>query len=280
MSAPLLVGRRIQPAILTPHRWVELGPMPGHASKPAPGRQAGSRRISALHAHTDTQVFIGYGDLQRNDGPTDLVSVNPATGGYTVHERGCATEAFEVFRTFGGVLYAPFIDPTGYWEPTLPYATVPPQDAGLVNMLHILDMAEFRGDLWLAGSRLATGDQAGPEIGVGVTARSRDGGLSWTYYEPSGITGPQARITAFEVRGERLLARETGQRNWEWDPDTEAWTRLYGDVYTAVNTWPDVWPPLEHPDAPRVSAHTTTSTHEVVGLEDGALWARPRLTLT
>ena len=233
--------------------------MPGHATKPNMGRNEGSRRIASLHVHADDQVFIGYGDWEVNDGATDLVSLDPSTGTYTVHELAVRTEAFQRFRSIDGVLYAPFTDPVGYWEASAPYTTVPAQPVGMGGWAHVFDVVKHGGRLWVFGSSLHEA------TGIASAAWSEDQGLTWNFTYPGNQIGDYARATAAGVE-EGTLWCSVNDVRYDWD-GTE-WIASMSRVPTIPTvTYPQL---LEG-----VTATARTSTHWVVGTNDGLIYTRP-----
>lgn len=258
-----------------PARWDEVWgpPAPRHvgaALKPAPGRQAGSPAITSLHIHDDRHVLVGFGDWDTNDGATPLVTFDPVTGSSEAHGI-YGTEGFQTFRTIGGTTYALYVDPVGFWDMTPPYAAypVPATLPGTVDAIHVFDMVEHDGRLWVGGST------HGPQ-GSGQAAAwwSADSGATWTKTLPSGVVGDFERTYRLGVVGGRLYAM-TGLAGW---------SRASGFYMWDGNAWspsaypgPDPVPPAPVPPYPiPVGAVTArTSTHWVLGTAAGDIYTRP-----
>lgn len=266
------------PGEVAPPRWDEVWgpPAPRHAGaalKPAPGRQAGSPAIRSLHVHDDRHVLVGHGDWDVNDGSTGLVTFDPVTRTSEVHGT-YPTEAFTAFRTIGETTYALFTDPTGFWEPTLPYAMYPVSDTspGMIDAIHVFDIVEHDGLLWVGGST------HGPQ-GSGQAAAwwSDDQGASWTKTIPTGIVGDYERIYRLGVVGGRLYAL----LNWSlwaadngkfyvWDSASQSWS-------PSPYPGPDPVSPTPAPPypVPRGAVTARTSTHWILGTRTGDLYTLP-----
>lgn len=245
--------------------WTQASHMPGHDSKPNMGRQQGSKKITRLYEHTPDQIFIGYGDWDINDGATDLVSYNPSTDVYTIHETAVPTEAFEEFRSFDGILYAPFIDSTGYWELTEPYTTVPKQDVGSSNWVHVFDVNKHNGLLWVFGSTHYQKEDS-TWSGIATASFSKDRGLTWEHTFPGNHVGSYARATSSGV-----------------DPNGSLWCKVYDFKYTWRNSqWvqvgymPDksynVYPEFNIP--PKTTSIIKGTTHWVAGDIHGNIFTK------
>ena len=132
------------PGAVAPDRWRDfwnlLPPHPGRAHKAGNGRRPGKPTIRDLFVADDAHVFIGHGDMDANDGSTLLVSLDPAAGTYTSHGSH-RTEELSVFRQApDGSVWAPYVDPTGFWEPTLPAAVWPARGLGMIDAIHVFDL--------------------------------------------------------------------------------------------------------------------------------------------
>lgn len=260
------------PGTVAPDRWRELWhllpPHPGRAHKASNGSPPGNPTIHTLFVADDAHVFIGHGDWNANDGSTLLVSLDPASGTYTshgVHD----TEELSVFRRApDGSVWSPYIDPTGYWEPTLPAAVWPARELGMIDAIHVFDLLHHDGRVWYAGSVRA------PDGSVPAAVwYSDDGGATTVKTLPTGVTGDSSRAYRLGVGQDgRVIAAlsAAGSGGWDW----YAWT---GAAWERTAT-PDT-PPVERltppqPAPPHFSI-ARTSTHWVVGTTSGDIYTRP-----
>lgn len=161
--------------------WERVPTMPGFLSKPDLGKNQGRNLINNLFVYDDEHVFINYGDMILNNGPTDLISLNPKTKEYTIHESNVPTEALNSTFKIGDTLYFPLSDPTGYWEETVPYITWPEKlETGLGNWTHVTSVISHEDKLWVFGAML--GDHNGATIEKASSSWSDDGGVTWNHY--------------------------------------------------------------------------------------------------
>ena len=256
---------------VAPDRWRELWdllpPHPGRAHKAGNGRPAGWPGIYNLFVADDAHVFIGHGDGNVNDGSTLLVSLDPASGTYTAHGVH-QTEQLDVFRRApDGSIWAPYVDPTGFWEPTLPAAVWPARPLGMIDAIHVFDLLHHDGRIWFAGSTHAPGGS-----GQAAVWYSDDGGATATMTIPTGVAGDFERAYRLSVDQDgRVIAGLNGNAGLlEW----YAWT---GSAWERTAT-PDT-PPVERltppqPAPPHVSS-ARTSTHWVLGTATGDIYTRP-----
>lgn len=262
---------------VSPYRWHEVWgqPVPRHAGaalKPGPGREEGSPQIHSLHVHDDRHVLVGYGDPNMNDGPTGLVTFDPVTRTSEVHGT-YPTEAFTTFRTIAETTYALFMDPIGFWEPTLPYATYPVSDTppSMIDAIHVFDIAEHDGRLWVCGS------SHGPQ-GSGQAAAwwSDDQGATWTKTLPTGIVGDYERVHRLAVIGGRLYAlldwglwSPYNDKFYVWDSASQSWS-------PSPYPGPDPVSSSPAPPFPLLSEAVTakTSTHWVMGTTTGDIYTK------
>nr|DAI75558.1 MAG TPA: hypothetical protein [Caudoviricetes sp.] len=264
------------PGTPAPPRWFDAWTRaPRHAGaalKPAPGRRAGYPAIQSLHVHDDRHVLVGHGDWTVNDGPTGLVTFDPVTGQSEVHGV-YPTEAFAAFRTIDGVTYAPFIDPTGPWYGATPFAVYPPNAVatpGPLDAIHVFDVAQHAGRLWVCGSTPEPGGS-----GMAAAWWSLDGGASWTMTVPTGRPGDFERAYRLGVVAGELFAvlnRATWSPGGEWFRwDGQAWTPT---DYPGPDPVPTETPPPHLPIPPHAVV-ARTSTHWVVGTTAGDLYTAP-----
>lgn len=266
--------------LVAPERWVDVwgDPFPKHAGsllKPADGRRQGLPKISALHVVDDHTVLIGFGDWDTNDGSTALTTIDPTTKESTTHGV-YPTEAFETFRTIDGVTYALFVDPTGYWEDTLPYATYPVQDSpvGKINAIHVLDMVKHEDTLWVCGS--SHGDNGS---GVAAVWYSENNGATWTRTTPSGNVGDYERAYRLGVGADGRVVVLLNSTYWDESGDWGEWYSWNGTEWErGGNPGPDPHPlqepPVGIPIAPN-SVFARTSTHWLMGTSTGDIYVIP-----
>lgn len=267
------------PGEVAPPRWNEVWgpPAPRHAGaalKPAPGRQAGLPAIQSLHVYDDRHVLVGHGDWTTNDGPTGLVTFDPVTRTSEVHGT-YPTEAFITFRTIGGTTYALFVDPVGYSEPAQPYVTYPVSDTppGVIDAIHVFDIAEHEGRLWVSGST------HGPQgSGQGAAWWSDDQGATWTKTLLTGVVGDFERVYRIGVIGGRLYAILNGAGwSWSagngkfyvWDSASQSWSPSSHPGPDPVST-----PPVPPFPRPFGAVTTKTSTHWVMGTTTGDIYTK------
>ena len=139
----------------------------------------------------DGLLYLGYGDYGANTGPMQVHTVDPATGAVSGSLLTIPSEEISVFRSIGGALYAPMIDPTLAWTAKVGYATNASgswENRFNAPAVHVFDVASLDGhDLWMVGSSGASD----PEIAA-TAYRSTDGGTTWdkvatdTSIEPTG----------------------------------------------------------------------------------------------
>ena len=260
-----------------PARWFEVWgePAPRHAGsllKPGDGRAPGSPAIRSLHVHDDRNVLVGFGDWDSNDGSTALTTFDPVTGQSATHGV-YPTEAFETFRTVGGLTYALYVDPIGYWEPTRPFATWPPQGQppGMIDAIHIFDLVEQGGRLWVAGA-----SHGGTGSGVATVWYSDDGGATWTRTTPSGVIGDWERAYRIGVGLDGRVCVLLGSNYWnKWGE----WYTWDGSGWTpGADPGPDPHQPQTPPPGvliPPDSVFARTSTHWVMGTSTGDIYVIP-----
>ena len=216
-------------------------------------------------------MFIGYGDSTANDGPTLLVSLDPASGTYTSHGVHNTEELSAFRRAPDGSIWAPYIDPTGYWEPTPPAAVWPARTLGMIDAIHVYDLLHHDGRIWYAGSTHAPGGS-----GQAAVWYSDDYGATTVKTLPTGVVGDFERAYHLGVGQDgRVItglsgvrpAADVGDREWY------AWT---GSAWKKTET--DT-PPVERltppKPTPRHSASARTSTHWVLGTQAGDIYTRP-----
>ena len=259
------------PGTVAPDRWRELWTLlpahPGRAHKAGNGRRPGSPSIRDLFVADDAHVFIGHGDMNANDGSTLLVSLDPASGTYTAHGVH-NTESLSVFRRApDGSVWAPYEDPTGFWEPTPPAAVWPARELDTIDAIHVFDLLHHAGRVWYAGSTHAPGGG-----GQAAVWHSDDGGSTTVKTLPTGAVGDFERAYRLGVAqdGRVIAALNVNSGGLEW----YAWT---GSAWERTAT-PDT-PPVEsmeppQPAPPHVSS-ARTSTHWVLGTASGDLYTMP-----
>lgn len=263
-----------------PSRWVDFWgtPVPKHAGsllKPEAGRNQGSPAISALHVVDDNTVLIGFGDWTVNDGSTALTTIDPTTGESTVHGV-YPTEAFEDFRTIDGITYALFVDPTGYCEDTVPYATYPAQDSpvGKIDAIHVFDMVKHEDTLWVCGS-----SHDGGGSGVAAVWYSKDNGATWTRTIPSGDVGDYKRAHRVGVGLDGRVVVLLNHPYWDEGEDWGEWYSWNGSEWErGGKPGPDPHPlqeaPVGIPTGPN-PVFAKTSTHWLMGTSTGDIYVIP-----
>ena len=263
-----------------PERWMDVwgNPVPKHAGsllKPADGRNQGSPAISALHVVDDNTVLIGFGDWNVNDGSTALTTIDPTTGVSTVHGV-YPTEAFDTFRTIDGITYALFVDPTGFWEDTVPYATYPDQDSpvGKINAIHVFDIVKHEDTLWVCGST-----HSGTGSGVAAVWCSKDDGVTWTRTVPTGNVGDFQRAHRLGVGLDGRVVVLLNSTYWDESGDRGEWYSWNGSAWEkggkpGPDPHPLQEPPVGIPTAPS-AVFARTSTHWVMGTSTGDIYVIP-----
>lgn len=117
---------------------------------------AGSSPFKTIHTLKEFQgkIYMGYGNWDHHPGPLVITSFDPARGAFQL-EHSAGTDSIGHYREIDGKLYCPSIDPVHDaefvdflvkdergWKSHTP-----------LGMLHLFDLASFRGDLWLVGSK-------------------------------------------------------------------------------------------------------------------------------
>lgn len=244
--------------------WNKLNTMPGHLNKPYGNRNQGSKKIHSLYTFKDDQVFIGFGDADLNDGNTDLVSVNPATGVYTTHEKATPTEAFKRFKSYNNILYALYIDPVGYWEATKPFSTVPNQvGIGTGSWVHCFDMTYHNNRLWVFGSSLIDNK------GYATATWSEDAGKTWNQTIVLNESGDFHRATNCGINNGTLWCVVL-RFVYEWNPATSKWVKTTEYIQPADRNLP----PGNYPES--ITCTAETSTHWVIGTYLGDIYTRAK----
>lgn len=182
------------------------------------------RIIAELHAY-DGRIYAGYGDYGENTGPVVIASLDPDTLEWTVHHT-LLSEAIYQYRTLGGKLYVPSVDPRGSFSDD--FAT----DATgtwvshnkVVSATHAFDMARTpNGDLWIAGSQNED------------AVIWRNTGSGWA--ESRRVTPPAGQFSRFywlAVAGTDVLAHVTDSISGE-RPNARRWNGTAWVMASAVN---------------------------------------------
>lgn len=123
----------------------------------------------------NNQLYPGYGDYNANTGPIQIAPFDPTTNTFSPSLLSATTEAIYNYRSIGGNLYAPAIDPQGSLS-NYAYAEGQPWvnavNSGLAGE-HIFDVVTLTGsDLWAVGSTYSNN--------TATAWRSTDGGQTWT----------------------------------------------------------------------------------------------------
>ncbi len=132
------------------------------------------KTLAALAAFNG-KIYAGFGDYDTNTGPIGIRAFDPVTRTFGDSLLSSPTEAIYQFRQIGGRLYAPDIDPTtsssgGYAVGSASGSAETWQHRAPVPAVHVFDIAEYGGSLWLAG---AEGNNA-------AVWRSTDNGATWS----------------------------------------------------------------------------------------------------
>lgn len=227
--------------------------------------------IQTLFARSDTSILVGYGDYGENDGPTSIISFNPFDNSYSVYGT-IQSESIQVFRSYGGDIYIPYIDPTGYWEDSYPYVILN-NDNELVypskaNFLHAYDLAIFDNKIFLCGSKNINNG------GYEIIIMSEDNGKTFSYTELTGIPGQLRRATKLVEKDGNLYVY-SGDTSWDvidmrwYKYDNGTWVPS-ADINIEQNytTVPEEFSPYG------VTAYARTNYHEVIGTLSGNIYTR------
>ncbi len=164
------------------------------------------RTIWALQ-HYQGSLYTGYGDWNENTGPVVVSHWDPTIEEWS-HDLYYGTEAVEIYREIGGILYAPNIDPTGS-RGGLAFNTPGPsgdvwEEHSTTRATHVFDVATLDGsELWMTGSLDLSA----------LVWRSTDGGVTWqTIREDSPASGSFSRYYGAGVLDGKLYVqrRDTG----------------------------------------------------------------------
>lgn len=248
--------------------WELMPEHPGRAGKRARRGKEGDPDISSLLAH-EGRVYIGHGDWNMNSGPTDVVSLDPASGTYMVHAEAVPADGISRFRVLDGVVVGLFTDPVGYWEVSQPLVRVDGGPVGPASGLHFLDAESIGGVWWVCGSSLQADG-----TGAAAVWWSTDQGATWTreWLPPNVSPGTYHRAW-------HIGATATG------DVAVDVWPAAY--VREGPGQWrrEDALGPVlvaEDRDGTTVQVgelpmvYARTETHDVAGDRGGNLWTRPR----
>lgn len=142
---------------------------PSVAAQPVEGRY-----IHDLAVHNG-EIYMGYGNYTSNTGPIDVATYNIATGATGV-KTTVPTEEINTFRSIGGRLYIPWVDPTGSGGIYTSNSSGTWQHYGTnVPTEHIFDVAVLPN-----GVQVAVGSaNSGGSFGGATAFVSRDGGATW-----------------------------------------------------------------------------------------------------
>lgn len=188
-------------------------------------------------------IYSGFGDWTANGDVTGVVAHDLDTGEARVLYRTPSEGIGPVLR-LAGSLYAPYLDPVGYWEPSGGYASdesgewathpLPGQPE------HVLDMAETPDGLWACGSAIHP-DQA--TMGPALWHRPTGGEWQVRYLEP--VTGDgteryqrirvedgRAWVQAPPGRTSPMLRGFTTTDQTDLPPDYRDWSSPYTSTVT------------------------------------------------
>lgn len=248
--------------------WQLMPEHPGRAGKRARRGTEGDPTIASLLAH-DGRVYIGHGDWDKNDGPTDVVSLDPVSGTYTVHVEAVPSDGISRFAVLDGVVVGLFSDPVGYWEVTQPLVRVDGGPVGPAYGLHFLGAAAIGGTWWVCGSALQA-----DASGAAAVWWSTDQAATWTreWLPPGLIPGMHHRAwyvgptDAGEVAVSVTDAAYVRTGPGQWRREDELVDVLYArdKAGTTVQL------------GETTMAYARTATHDVAGDRGGNLWVRPR----
>jgi hypothetical protein len=197
-----------------------LGTHPHAAQQPATSRGGMLETLFGWQG----QLYVGYGDIDRNTGPIWVTSWDPAAGIFWDHFLA-HTEAIWNYRALGARLYVPAMDPA-----EAAYAFGPPWEDGTPQttpIFHNFDMATLTGtDLWIVGPKWVPPGQ--PNLGVAY--RSVDGGASWTasLEVPAQVAGRAVRLYFAGVYQGKLYVHpvesSSGPHPTSWVFDGGTWS--------------------------------------------------------
>ena len=179
--------------------------------------------LADLAVHED-QLYLGYGDYDRNTGPIEVLaysSPDPTSLApvFTVDE-----EAIERFRVVEGALMIPGIDGTEGWDAGSVYSKAPGadwvKDRSLQDGVHVYDVAQWGHALYAAGATAA-----------GARLWMNDG------------SGWAVRADILSGRSQRLIPLDDALfvLGYTWDPGyTDQSARLDADGIESWEGLPDV----------------------------------------
>jgi hypothetical protein len=198
-------------------RPVLVGSHPNAAKQPTPK----GRTLSDTKGWMG-RVYFGYGDIERDTGPIQVSSYDPATATWQ-DLLTFDTEAIERFRVIGDTLWAPAADPRGS-EPELAIGTAGHswRQVSIGRSLHVHDAVEREpGDVYLVGSDWI--DPVAKTYG-GAVWRST-GGATWHRILPLPPQVVDATTLAFGNAGALGGKVFTGAVGRIWVHDASAWSR-------------------------------------------------------
>lgn len=183
--------------------------------RPTATKRPAARKLNELFLF-DGRLYLGHGDYGVNTGPTDVIAYDPAADAFRT-EYTTQDEAIVLYRQLGDRLVLPGPDATEGW--TLGNVYVRPPGAGATwekrrtvpKGVHVLDVAEHRGQWYAAAGVAAALDAGGDEgpngFGCGAVFSSGDEGKTWRLqYTTASAAGTVTRVGSLVSFREHLLA--------------------------------------------------------------------------
>ena len=163
----------------------------------------GDRIITSLTVYQD-EIYIGYGDWNANNGPTDVLSVNPDTGEITTHLENVSTEAINCYREFNGWLYGAWVDQSRYYGPG-GYST---NEGGtwhsveVPDMVHTFDVFVGSFGTLVCGSRI---NETNSDIDNAVVMFKPSSSSDWQRVLQYGDASASTRFYSFQNISDAVL---------------------------------------------------------------------------
>lgn len=178
------------------------------------------RMIRTLH-EWDGLLYPGYGDYGANTGPVRITPFDPSTDAFRSSIHTADTEQIHLYREIGGRLRAPHIDPGGGAD----YSVGEPWDnRNVVSSLHVYDVVEAAGSVWMAGSsgRNATvwrSTNGGSSWSVSL--QQQLGSDDWARFYFAGVHNGKVYVQADGFHGRATASKVWNGSSWVTGPDLQ-----------------------------------------------------------
>lgn len=215
-------------------------------------QSSGGRTISLIDSLADGTLVFGYGDTATNEGPIDLLGLDPDTSTWSVLYNDMPTEAIRTGRTIDGWLWVPSIDPSGTTEGTLltnnPAGTWRLAEAsvsGIGPAVHLFDVAGAGSTVYTCGVRkvsVAEGNAGAADYGAAIIRSTTNGGTTFTenlVYLGTG-TDPGNHFAEF-LDTDAGLVVNSADGLYHWTLTASTWVQGSGNITPPTSEWAQGW---------------------------------------